>query len=530
MVCAYARTLSLIIDGFPKVTKLLNQPQNLISYHLQKLLTIALVNERRSIVGRLRRLTILSVETTHHSIYNRIILRWIKPMNRSFNRGLVLMILLAMLGFTTPAMAQAHTYYVSPGGSDTNDGSSAHPWLTIQHGADQLSPGDTLMINPGTYQEGGIIVTNGGTAANPVTFQANGAGVIIAGSGKVGTTHQDAFLITYANYVVVAGITFQNSNRAGVRIDHSDHVTVRNCIFANNYTWGLFTDFSDYTTVQDSTSYGAVDQHGIYISNSSDYPTIRHNILYHNADCGLHMNGDISMGGDGVISYGLVEDNIIYDNGAKGGSGINMDGVTDTIVRNNLLYDNHASGISMYQIDGGSGSKRNKIYNNTIIMPSDGRWDINIPEPDDSLPAYGNTDNQIYNNILYNNHPWRGVITIGPSDLIGFNSDYNVVMDRFSDDGNDTPITLAKWQANGFDYHSLIATPGQLFINPAQNDYHLLPTSPAVDVGKYLSDVPDDLDGNPRPSGFGYDIGAYEYQAPLLNLPDKIYFPNILIP
>ncbi|HMD89374.1 MAG TPA: right-handed parallel beta-helix repeat-containing protein, partial [Anaerolineaceae bacterium] len=270
-------------------------------------------------------------------------------------------------------------------------------------------------------------------------------------------------------------------------------------------------------------------QHGIYISNSSDYPSILHNRLHNNAGCGLHMNGDISMGGDGIISYGLVEGNIIYENGASGGSGINMDGVTDTLVSNNLLYNNHASGISMYQIDGGSGSKRNKIYNNTIIMPSDGRWDINIPEPDDTLPDYGNTNNQVFNNILYNNHSWRGVLTIGPSDLVGFNSDYNVVMDRFSDDGQDTPITLADWQSKGFDHHSLIAIPDQLFVNPA-NDYHLKADSPAVDVGKYLSDVPDDLDGNPRPSGYGYDIGAYEYQAPLLNLPDKIYFPGIFIP
>ncbi len=139
------------------------------------------------------------------------------------------------------------------------------------------------------------------------------------------------------------------------------------------------TSFSDYTTVENCESYGAVNEHGIYISNSSDYPIIRGNRLHHNNGCGLHMNGDISMGGDGVISYALVEDNIIYENGAGGGSGINMDGVTHSIIRNNLLYNNHASGISLYQIDGGSGSHDNRVLNNTIVMASDGRWGINIP-------------------------------------------------------------------------------------------------------------------------------------------------------
>jgi parallel beta-helix repeat protein len=447
-----------------------------------------------------------------------------KHMNRTLSHCFALLILIAALVFASPVRAQGQTYYVSTGGADGNDGSSAHPWRTIQHGADQLAPGDTLLIAPGVYQEGGITITKGGTAGNPVTLKANGAGAIIDKSGT--GSRQDALFITYANYVVVDGLTIQNATRAGVRIDSSDYVTVRNSVFANNKTWGLFTDFSNYTTVENSESYGAVNQHGIYISNSSDYPTIRHNRLHDNYMCGLHMNGDISMQpGDGIISHGVVEGNIIYNNGTGGGSGINMDGVTDTIVRNNLLYNNHASGISAYQIDGGSGSRRNKIYNNTILMPADGRWAINIPEPDSSLADPGNTYNQVFNNILYSQHAWRGTITIGPSDLTGFNSDYNVLMDRLSADGNDTVISLATWQGMGYDKHSLIATPAQLFVNPGANDYHLSATSPAVDKGTFLSDVPDDLEGRPRPLGITYDMGAYETPGPL---PLKLYLPRVV--
>ena len=56
---------------------------------------------------------------------------------------------------------------------------------------------------------------------------------------------------------------------------------MRNCTLADNGTWGLVTDFSDYTTVENCEIYhGAVDEHGIYISNSSDYPTIRRNRLH----------------------------------------------------------------------------------------------------------------------------------------------------------------------------------------------------------------------------------------------------------
>jgi hypothetical protein len=443
-------------------------------------------------------------------------------MKRNFQLSFTLVFLLSAFIFASPVRAMAQTYYVSPTGIDGSDGSSAHPWRHIQYGADRLSPGDTLLIEPGVYQENGITITHGGTAGNPVTFKATGPGVIVDKSGA--GSRQDAFFITGADYVVVDGLTFQNANRAGVRIDSSDHVTVRNSTFANNKTWGLFTDFSDYTLVENSESYGAVEQHGIYISNSSDYPTIRRNRLHDNYMCGLHMNGDISMGGDGIISHGLVEGNMIYNNGAGGGSGINMDGVTDTIVRNNLLYNNRASGISLYQIDGGSGSRRDKILNNTILMPTNGRWAVNIPEPDTGLPDPGNTYNQVFNNILYNQHPWRGVITIGPSDLEGFDSDYNVLMDRLSADGDDTVISLAAWQGMGYDAHSLLSTPALLFANPGANDYHLTAASPALNKGVFLSDVPDDLEGRSRPSGTAFDIGAYEYPG---QLPYKLYLPGV---
>lgn len=430
------------------------------------------------------------------------------------NKSLTLLLICILLASFTPASAQEQTYYVAVTGSDTSgDGSQAHPWATIQHAATQVSAGDTVLINPGSYS-GGIHVEAGGTAAEPVIYQATGAGVIVEGSGG----ERDAFFIDQADYVTVEGLVIQHADRAGMRISQSHHVTVRNMTFADNGRWGLFTDFSDYTLVEDSESYGAALEHGIYISNSSDYPTIRRNRLHHNHGCGLHMNGDISMGGDGIISFGLVEDNIIFENGLGGGSAINMDGVTDTVVRNNLLYDNHASGISLYQIDGGSGSTNNRVLNNTILMPSDGRWAINIPEAND-------TNNQLFNNILYSYHGWRGSISIATPTLPGFESDYNVLVDRLSTDSGDTVISLAEWQALGYDAHSISATPEQLFQYPAGDNYHLRSGSPAVDSGVLLIDVIDDLEGNLRPLGSQYDIGAYEFAATSFN--HHLYLPHI---
>lgn len=429
---------------------------------------------------------------------------------------IILLLALVILACAAPANADGAIYYVDPSGSDIfGDGSQGSPWASIQHAADQVGPSDTVLINPGTYA-GGIVVETGGTASAPITFRANGPGVVIEGSGG----ERDAFFIDHADYIVVEGLTIQHAQRAGLRISLSDHVSVRGCTFADNGRWGVFTDFSDYTLIEDSESYGAVEEHGIYISNSSDYPTIRRNRLHHNYACGLHMNGDLSQGGDGIISYGLVEANIIYENGLGGCSGINMDGVTDTIVRNNLLYDNHASGISIYRIDGGSGSKDNRVLNNTIVMAPDGRWAINIPDVED-------TGNQLYNNIAYNHHSWRGSISIASPALVGFASDYNALMDRFSVDDGNSRIDFAAWQALGYDAHSLLSTPQALFVNPAASDYRLKAGSPAIDAGMILTEVGEDLLGVSRPSGAAYDIGAYEFVVFQANA--WIYLPGVFI-
>ena len=167
---------------------------------------------------------------------------------------------------------------------------------------------------------------------------------------------------------------------------------------------------------------------------------VRGNVLWGNNANGIHMNGDIfSRGGDGIISAHWSRTTSIYDNGRGGGSGINCDGVQNSLIRNNLIYNNHASGISLYRIDGGGGSTGNVVVNNTVLVAADGRWALNI--------SNGSTGNTVLNNILYNDHSFRGSITVSADSLSGFTSDYNVVMDRFTTDGGEHADR--RWRSGG---------------------------------------------------------------------------------
>jgi hypothetical protein len=55
----------------------------------------------------------------------------------------------------TAVNAQAATYYVSNSGSDSNPGTQAQPFKTIQKGLGTALTGDTVLVAPGSYTGAG---------------------------------------------------------------------------------------------------------------------------------------------------------------------------------------------------------------------------------------------------------------------------------------------------------------------------------------------------------------------------------------
>ena len=408
--------------------------------------------------------------------------------------------------------------HVAKNGSDDGDGSATDPWLTLQHAVDQAQPGDTIRVHGGEYA--GCRIERSGTADRPIALQAaQGETAVISSPGASNKHESNIEIETWEGdgrvaHWIISGFEVRDApgwgiDSRGSEENHNQDITFRdNRVHHNGLDsgkTGIFAAFSDYMRVENNESY-ANGEHGIYINNSSDHFTIRGNHLHDNAAAGIHLNGDASFGGDGMMSNGHIGENHIHDNGREGGAAINMDGVEDTLVANNLLYNNHASGIAIFQQDGAACSRRNRIWFNTVLMPADGRWAVIINGPDCE-------DNQLFNNILLSDHDWRGSINIIDGQAPGLQSDYNITSDRFTIDDGDSVLTLAEWQALGFDANSFIAAADDLFVSAVDDDYRLHPGSPAVDAGKDLPGVTADFTGVPRPSGPGFDIGAYEFSA-----------------
>ncbi len=413
-------------------------------------------------------------------------------------RSLTILPLLAALA------SEATTYHVSSFGNDANNGlSQGSAFATIQHGADLAVAGDSVLVYPGNYQ-GFAAMDNSGSAGAPIVFLGVGEGVSI--TSPCTYNDQDGINVENVSWVVVEGFTVNDMPRTGIRTALSDHVSIRYNSCHSNYKWGILCGFAEHVLIEHNSCSGSEDEHGIYFSNSADDPIIRYNHCFDNIANGIHMNGDESLGGDGIISNAQVYGNIIHGNGVNGGSGINCDGVVNSVLYNNLLYDNHASGISLYRIDAGAASTNNKVFNNTIINAADARWCVNITE--------GCTGNQVLNNILINQHPFRGSIVIADDALDGFVSDHNLVVESLSPDGDATIMDLAEWQALGYDGNSQAADPQSvLFVAPQSGDFHPLnAVAQMVDAGTSAvsSVVTGDLEGTARPQGMAYDIGCYE--------------------
>ena len=411
---------------------------------------------------------------------------------------------LAVAAALSAATAGAKDWYVSPAGSDAGDGASAgQAFREIRKSLVVVKPGDTVHVADGTYL-GFTAERIEGAADRPISIRATGTNAFVCATSDR-PDNRDTIFMTGCRFLIIDGLNVTNAARAGVRVDNSPHVTIRNGRFGDNGNWGIFTDFSDDLCIESNECYGSRREHGIYTSNSGDRPVIRGNRCHDNAGCGIHMNGDASMGGDGLIKGALIENNIVCRNGRRGGAGINMDGVQDSIVRNNLLFDNHASGIALYHGDGAQGPKGNRVFNNTIDMAPDGRWAI--------LVGGSAGRNVIRNNVLHNRNPRRGGINYqSEADVASTDSDYNIFGGAGAATPNDSaPVPLPEWQAAGHETHSLACDIARVAVNPP-SDYRLSAGSPAIDAGDRVEGVAADLDGRPRPAGKAWDIGAYEWR------------------
>lgn len=115
-------------------------------------------------------------------------------------------------------------YYVAKTGKNSNTGTSATPFLTIQKGLNVAKAGDTVFVKAGTYQEYVTFQTSG-TTGNPVVLKNYSKDVVTIDAQS---TRIYCLYAVDKNNLVVDGIGVQNSTGYNVLFSGCENITVKN--------------------------------------------------------------------------------------------------------------------------------------------------------------------------------------------------------------------------------------------------------------------------------------------------------------
>jgi hypothetical protein len=358
----------------------------------------------------------------------------------------------------------AATYYVAPSGSDSNNGSSASPFKTLQKAADAVSPGDTVIIRNGTYTGGSNAVVDihrSGTAGQWITFKGENLwGAII--DGRNFTTHHGLNIESGVGYVRIEGLQIQKTIEGGISANENTHDLY--------YYRNLLHDIGRICT---DTSGGQV---GFRDKSTSVRITYDSNVMHtigrlHPADGCSYSTGNYKNHDHGVYLHGK-----------------------SIKIINNVFY-NFRSG---WPIQSSQGASDWVIANNTFAFANPNRaGQIVLWE--------GNTNFVIANNVFF--QPDRAAIFLDPcggkSNITVRNNISTGDMLYDDDSGRNTcsGITLT---------NNKILTDPRL-VDPGKLNFRLTSASPAVNQADASVSPSIDQEGAARPQGGGYDSGAFEF-------------------
>ena len=352
-------------------------------------------------------------------------------------------------------------YYVAPGGSDANPGTSAAPFKTIQKAADLADAGDTVIVRPGVYTGAGRIVSveRGGAPDAWITFRSDPEGEAVL-DGRSGQSQEGWYFGGGVGYVRVEGFEIRHLEAHGFDfygggvhdiqiIDNHVHHIGRNC-----------TDTSNGRT---GASLGAGAHRVTFDGNT-----------WH--DIGRYAPGE----------HGCAPRTKYYQNHDHGIYVADADGIT---IKNNVFHA-FARGWAIHRYSSrGYPSDGLVILHNTFV----GR---NTYRPGQIILATPTSGVRIENNIFH--EPNTAAIHFENLRFPGASVRYNMIHGGVTKVGRPRGVTFTNnWERTD-----------PRFVGGT--DFRLRAGSPAVDAALPLIEVSHDAEGTARPQGAGPDLGAYE--------------------
>jgi|GEM_PF-317452 len=422
-------------------------------------------------------------------------------------------------------------YFVSPSGSDTNAGTTtASPWASFTKVRLTLATGDIA------YFRNGVWTADDGNGA-VVRFSA--------GNHQNGIANKSIAVASYPGEVAQLGDTVGSMTS----IRHSQYGGTGGPDVFNYWTFSKFSIRRD--TYWPNNGDLSSDDHLRFIGNEisllpdagSDgvefcgYQTYFSFYGNYSHDAG-GSNPPGRMYGLYLGGYGVSHDiDIGWNEFSSNANGRGMqiyghlvgDSLDQVFVHDNYFHDNGLTGAILGGGDGGSNYEfiKNLYFYNNIVANNG----IRPGEPHDGIRLDGGLswggwggNFRIYNNTFYNNTEGEveWYLPSGATPIrASFMNNIFITASQYNTNSCNSTVCSGSNNAyygmgNGPSWVTASLNANPLLVNPAAGDFHLNTTSPAKDAGSssVAAVVTKDYDGNTRPMGAGYDIGAYEYNGP----------------
>ncbi|MBN2272825.1 MAG: right-handed parallel beta-helix repeat-containing protein [Bacteroidales bacterium] len=426
--------------------------------------------------------------------------------------------------FVLTGMLSAQTYYVDKNhasADNSNPGTIDLPWKSIGHAAETAVAGDQVFIRAGTYNES-IYFDNNGSAEALIVFSAYaGEKPVVDGTGV--SESQNGIIID-KSYIKIEGLEIRNWEENAVWVENAHHLEISDCE-VHDVTYGIGLTDGSHEFVLNRVLVHHFALYGFDVTPSSVGDC--YNGTFN--DCVAHTGSDAEQNVDGFAlghgdQYGFTFNRCVTYNVYDG---------FDISSRNSTL-----NGCLAYNCWNGA----YKLWQDQVKLLNCIGYDCtgSVVELDwDGTPGvvslmnctfYGGETFTVWvENHADALHMTNCIVAGGDNiglafeqmDVSQYQGDYNVfhnnnsdraVVVGYTDEFTLDQITSGSWTTySGQDAHSwTVNSAGLLFLNPAGYNFHLQGTGVAVDHGTNSGAPSDDFDGNPRYTGTGVDIGAYE--------------------
>lgn len=403
---------------------------------------------------------------------------------------------------------------VAPWGDDNNEGSYTSPWKTLQHGIDNLQPGDRLLVREGIYSEY-VSFKKSGSSENPIFVSVSPGEEVVLNGGGVGWKYGINFehgvsFINFSGFIVKnfhgAGIALWGDNdtielnsleiygcSSGTQIISATNLFIEGCYFHNNSGPGLVVSpgplkTARITSTRCSNNDGLELPDGFTLESGEDI-IIEKCTADYNTGSGFNCSTSNT-----TFTSCITRDN--------GNYGIKCMGDGNYLV--NCIIDSNGMAGTVLQ-----GGEEFKLYNNLIVSCGI-KGDYGMVAAPESAPLP--TRVTLINNIFAFNY---GGVHFGSTAVVE-KEDYNIYWSRKDAEISTNNHKYSRHEINekiwfketGRGEYSFCRDP--LFVDLIRRDFRLAKNSPAIDRGTKDGAPKTDINGGVRPLGQNFDIGPYE--------------------